>query len=72
MKQGNFKSNDNIQFKKRRSFANISMTKPKRSIKAKNSILIKKWVQFSNEKDLLTTFVNLKIKINFINWIYII
>ena len=44
----------------------------KKSIKIKNSILIKKWVQFRNEKDLLTTFIDSKTKINFVNQIYMI
>ena len=42
MKQGNCNQNNSIRFKKRRSFADISTTKQKRSIKIKNSILIKK------------------------------
>ena len=72
MKQDNCDQNNNIQFKKWRNFANASTTKQKRSIKAKDLILIKEWVQFSNEKNLLTTLVDLKIKINLINQIYVI
>ena len=37
--------------------------KQKRSIKIKNLILIKKWIQFSSEENLLTTLVNLKINL---------
>ena len=54
------------------SFTNVLTTKQKRLIKTKNSILIKKWVQFSNEENLLTAFIDSKIKINVINQIYVI
>ena len=72
MKQGNDDQNDSIRFKKRRSFADVSTTKQKKSIKTKDSILIKKWIQFPNEKDLLTAFVDSETKINFIHQIYMI
>ena len=38
----------------------------------KNSILIKELIQFLNEKDLLITFIDSEIEINFINQTYII
>ena len=72
MKQGNDDQSDSTRFKKRRSFANVSTTKQKKSIKIKNSILVKEWVQFSDEEDLLTALVDLKTKINFINQTYVI
>ena len=67
MEQGNDDQSDNIRFKKRQSFADVSTTEQKRLIKAKNSILVKGWIQFSNEEDLLTAFVDSEIKINFVN-----
>ena len=67
MKQDNCNLNDNILFKKRLNFIGVSTTKQKRSIKTKNSILIKKLVQFSNEKSSLIAFIDLETKINFIN-----
>ena len=72
MKQDNCNQNDNIWFKNQRSFADISTTKQKKSIKIKNLILVKEWVQFSNEENLLTVFVDSKTKINLVNQIYII
>ena len=47
------------------------MTKKNKLIKTKNTI-INKWVQFSNEENLLTTFNNSKIKISFIIQVYVI
>ena len=35
-------------------------------------ILIKRWIQFSNEEDLLTIFVDSETKINLVNQIYVI
>ena len=72
MKQGNDDQSDSTRFKKRRSFADASTTKQKKLIKIKNSILIKKWIQFSNEEDLLTALVDSEIKINLVNQIYVI
>ena len=42
MKQGNDDQNGSTRFKKRRDFADISTAKQKKSIKVKDSILIKK------------------------------
>ena len=72
MKQDNDDQSDNIRFKKRRSFAGASTAKQKKLIKAKDSMLIKGWIQFSNEENLLTTLVDLKAKINLVNQIYVI
>ena len=72
MKQGNDDQNDSTRFKKRRSFADVSTAKQKKLIKIKDSILVKEWIQFPNEKDLLTTFVDSETKINFVNQTYVI
>ena len=72
MKQGNDDQNDSIRFKKRRSFADISTAEQKRSIKIKDSILVKRWVQFSNEEDLLTALVDSETKINLVNQVYVV
>ena len=36
----------------------------------KDSIFVKKWIKFQNEKSLLTALVDFETKINFINQIY--
>ena len=72
MKQDNDDQNDNIRFKKRRSFADVLTAKQKKLIKTRNSILIKRWIQFPNEEDLLTALVDSKTKINLVNQIYMI
>ena len=41
IKQDNCSQNDNIRFKKRRSFASVLTTKQKNLIKIKNTILVK-------------------------------
>ena len=43
----------------------------KRSIKIKNSILVKKWVKFQNEANQLTVFIDFEAKINLINQVYV-
>ena len=70
MKQDNYDQNDSIRFKKRGTFANVSIIKQKKLIKAKDLISIKEWIQFSNEKGLLMTLVDSEIKINSIYQVY--
>ena len=72
MKQKNCSSNNNIQFKKQWSFINISTAEQKKLIKIKNWILIKELIHFSNKKDRLIIFIDLKTKINIINSVYVI
>jgi len=57
---------------KRSSFANVSQTKQKRQIKTMNSILVKDWTQLLNDERQVIGLVNLRAKLNLINYVYVV
>jgi len=57
--------------KKRSSFVDASQTKQKRQIKTMNSILVKDWTRLLNNERQIINLVNLRVKLNFINYVYV-
>jgi len=57
---------------KRSSFVDASQAKQKRQIKIVNSILVKGWTRFFNNERQVIDLIDLRAKINLINYVYVV